>query len=264
MSRLAWLLLNTLTFAGTLFANYYVNANARPGNSIGDISDRFATLITPADYAFGIWGLIYLGLVVFLAYQWYLFLSKKEDNLKETGIWFAVANLANGLWIISWMDLMLDTSVIIMLLLLLALCQLVIRLKLEIWDAPVRVIIAVWWPFTVYLGWIVLATAVNIAAWLVSTGWTGGPLSETTWAVIILLVAMFVYLTLIYKRNLREASLVGIWGILAIAFNNWHTEASILPYVCIGICVILLIASGYHGYLNRATSPFEKIKRGEF
>ncbi len=262
MTRIGWLLLNTITFAGTLYANYYVNASAVEGESIGEISDRFMTLITPADYAFAIWGLIYLGLIVFIGFQWFQYLTGREDQLAQIGIWLAVANIANGLWIWSWMSLMTDTSVIIMFLLLLALLQLVVRLRLEIWDAPVRIIVAVWWPVVLYLGWIILAAVVNVSAWLVSEGWTGGPFSEMTWAILILLVAMGIYLMMIYMRNLREAALVGVWGIAAVAVRHWDTEPT-LAWVCVGICLVLFVASAYHGYLNHETSPFQKIRRGE-
>lgn len=263
MSKIGWLLLNSLTFIAAIFVNYYVNAQAKPGESIGEISDKFSTLITPADYAFAIWGIIYLGILAFIIYQWIAVFKKREDHLKEIGIWLAVVNIANLLWISSWMQLMTDTSVIIMFLLLLALIKLVVRLRLEIWDAPVRIIAFVWWPIALYLGWIILASAVNVAAWLVSIGWHGG-MSETYWAVIILILAMGIYLWLIFARNLRESAMVGVWGIAAIAIRHRNAEEQLIFYVAIGVCVVLVLAAGYHGFINRETSPFKKIQRGEY
>lgn len=262
MKKIGWLILNTVTFLATLYANYYVNARAGDGETIGDISDRFLTYVTPADYAFAIWGLIYLGLLVFLAFQWYQYLTGREDQLREIGIWFAVANIANALWVFTWISLMTDTSVIIMFLLLLSLLQLVIRLRLEIWDAPVRIIAAVWWPIVLYFGWIILASVVNVSAWLVSEGWDGGPLSGEFWAIIMLLIATGIYLWMIFSRNLREAALVGVWGISSIAVRLW-AETPEVAWTCVVCCIILAAAAGYHGYRNQETSPFRKIQRGE-
>lgn len=263
MSKLAWLIINTLSLFITLFANYYSTAFAEEGQSVGEISDRFSTLITPAGYAFAIWGIIYLALLLFVGFQWYQYLTKKEDQLREIGIWFLVSNLANTLWIMSWTSLMIDTSVIVIFLLLLSLIQLTVRLRLEIWDAPVRIIMFVWWPLVIYLGWIILASVVNVAAWLVSTGWDGGIFSPDTWTVVMLLAAMLIYIGLIFTRNLRESAAVGIWGISAIAMRHWGTE-TLLAYTAIAVCIVLFLAISYHGYRNRATSPFIKLRRGEF
>ena len=42
---------------------------ALTGNSIGDISDLYPVRITPAGYAFSIWGLIYTLLGIFVVSQ---------------------------------------------------------------------------------------------------------------------------------------------------------------------------------------------------
>lgn len=262
MSKIGWLILNSVSLLGALFVNYWVNSSASEGESIGEISDKYSTLITPADYAFSIWGLIYLLLLIFVGFQWYQYLRKQPDQLSDIGIWFIVSNLANALWVLCWMNEYIDTSVIVMFLLLLSLIQLVSRLRLEIWDAPVRIIVAVWWPVTFYLGWIILASVVNVAAYLVSEGWDGGPFSEEIWTIVMLVVAMMIYIFLIYTRNMREAALVGIWGISSLAIHHWSSQSTI-AWVSLGVCVVLLLASGYHGYKNRKTSPLEKWKRGE-
>jgi len=100
MKALPLLLTNTITFIFTLFINYLGGSGDYFGNSVGDISDDFTTLITPAGYAFSIWGLIYLALVAYLIFQWFGYFKKQnQTSLLPSGIWFIVANLSNALWI---------------------------------------------------------------------------------------------------------------------------------------------------------------------
>jgi hypothetical protein len=262
MLKLGWLWINSLSLAGVFFANYIINSSSSEGSTIGEISELFSTYVTPADYAFSIWGLIYLGLILFLGFQWYQYLKKKPDQLEEIGAWFLIANLANAGWVFCWTNLLIGASVLLIFLLLLSLINLVRRLNLEVWDAPVRIIVAVWWPIVFYLGWIILASVVNVAAYLVSVGWEGGPMSEETWAILLLITAMLIYLAMIFFRNLRESALVGAWGISAIAVKYWGVEPY-LAWTAIAICVALLLGAGYHGYVNRETSPVRKWQRGE-
>ena len=257
------LILNTLTLFGTLFVNYWANTGAYNGKTVGDISDKYENLFVPADYAFIIWGFIYLWLLAFVGYQWYAWLKHKDDEaLNKTGIWFMLANIANGAWVLVWLNEQIGFSVVIMLVLLLSLIMLVLRLNMERWDAPLFTIVFVWWPICWYIGWIILATVANISAYLTSTGWHGGPVSEQGWAIIMIIVAAIVYLFLILTRNMREASLVGIWGLIAIAYKQWDIHPGIV-YTAISAAVVLFIAASYHGYKNRQTSPVEKWKKGE-
>jgi hypothetical protein len=80
MNQQLKLILNTLTLLGTLFINYWVNTGALNGKTVGDISDKYVNLFTPADYAFIIWGFIYLWLLAFVGYQWYAWIKRKEDE----------------------------------------------------------------------------------------------------------------------------------------------------------------------------------------
>jgi hypothetical protein len=263
MNKLIFPLLNTITLLGTLFINYWSNTGALNGKNVGDISEKYSTLFTPADYAFSIWGFIYLLLIAFVAFQWYVYFSKKfTETLTQAGLWFSLANIANGVWVVVWLHEYTGLSVFVMLVLLLSLVAMVIRLNMERWDAPVRILAFVWWPICVYLGWIILATVTNIAAWLVSTGWQGGSFGETGWTLVMIGIATVIYIVLIFNRSMREASMVGIWGLVAIAVKQWELNASI-AYFAIAGALALLITSGYHGFQNRATSPMYKWKRGE-
>ena len=262
MKQLTLLILNTVTLAFTLFVNY-LSGTGYFGKTVAEVSAQNETLITPAGYAFAIWGLIYLFLAAFIGYQWYAWLKHKEDHdLKQTGIWFIASNLFNAFWIYFWLNGYTGVSVITILLLLTTLVILTLRLRLEIWDAPVRIIAFVWWPICIYLGWVIVASVVNIAIYLNSIDWGMFGISEAVWAMIVIALATLIYVFLIFKRNLREAAGVGIWAFIAIASKQWgeNQEVAITALIFSGV-LFLLIA--YHGFKNRHTSPFRKIARGE-
>lgn len=264
MKQKALLITNTISLVFTLVMNGLAGSGVYNGKSVADVSAKYDTLFAPAGYAFAIWGVIYLLLISFVACQWFEWIKDKQDeNLFKTGLWFTAGNIANGIWIYAWINEMMGLSVVLILLLLFTLVVLTVRLRLEIWDAPVRTIAFVWWPICIYIGWIIVATVANISAFLVSLNWEGSFLPASTWTVVMIVATAVIYLLLIYFRNMREAAMVGVWALIAITVRQWQLQQSIV-IAAIVAAVILFLAVSIHGYVNRNTSPFEKIKRGEW
>ncbi|MCB2207759.1 MAG: hypothetical protein KQH67_05635 [Bacteroidetes bacterium] len=263
MKQIIYLLLNTFTLIFALAMNYLSGTGAFGGKTVGEVSAMYENLFTPAGYAFAIWGLIYLLLIAFTGFQWYNWLKNRQDHeLNKTAFWFALANIANGLWIYAWLNLFLGITIFLMLVLLISLIVLTFQLRLEIWDAPLRIVVFVWWPVCIYLGWIIVASVANTSAFLVSIGWQGSFLSETTWTIVMIMVATIIYVLLIYYRNMREAAIVGVWALVAIAVKQWELNTSVV-YAAIIASAILFLYVAIHGFRNRKTSPLLKIKRGE-
>jgi len=257
-------MVNTFTLAIMLWVNALSGTGRIAGKNVGEISRQYETLITPESYAFAIWGLIYALLVIFVLFQWIILIREKDlDIIQKTGIFFTLSNLANIAWLFLWLNEFLGYSVLAMLVLLTALIILVYRLDMEICDAPVRVITFVWWPVVIYLGWIIIATVTNIAAFLTSLGWDGSPFSPQLWTILMILIATGIYTFLTFTRNLRESALVGMWAFVAIALKQGSVHLDI-TFTAIAAAAILTVEVMYHGFRNRDTSPFHKIKRGEF
>ena len=72
-------------------------------------------------------------------------------------------------------------------------------------------------PFSVYLGWITVASIANVAAALVSVGWDGFGLSAETWAIVAMIIALIVTLAVIVARRDVAYSLVVVWALAGIA-----------------------------------------------
>ena len=256
-------LLNTITFILMLFVNYASNAHVFGDVTVAYISHKYDTLFAPANYAFIIWGAIFLLCAGFVIYQWILLKNDTQQYIHRTGLWFTLSNITNAAWVYCWINEQLGWCVILILILLLSLIILTIKLKLELNDEPVRTIFFVWWPITFYLGWIIAATLACIASYLVYIGWPGFGISPGTWTVIMIVIAFLIYLFLNQKRNMREAAIVGIWAFIAIAIRQWNHHLNIAVTAIIS-SIILTAVIAKHAYRNRYYSPFAKIKRGEW
>src|SRR5665213_2649904 len=137
------------------------------------------------------------------------------------------------------------------------------RLRLELDDEPVRTIFFVWWPITFYLGWIKVATIACVSAWLVSINWLGFNLPPDVWTIIMIAIASVLYLALTFKRNMREASFIGIWAFIAIAVRQWNFHFDIASAAVIA-SIILAFASVRHTYKNRYYGIGPKLLRHEW
>lgn len=254
-------ILNVVSLLFTIGVNYLLNGQ-QGGSSIGDISAKYDNLLTPAGYAFGIWGLIYLSLIIFAIYQAADLFRKelKRNFILSIGWWFIIANLANAAWVWAFVNDQPGLSLLIMLVIFVSLLKIVINTRMEKWDAPNPVIFYIWWPFSLYFGWITVALIINVSAWLTAIQWTGAPINPEIWAILVLLVAAFVFIAMTWTRNMREYANVGVWGIVAIGVKNWALHP-LVAWTAIAVSLTIFISAAAHGHLNRATAPFAKRDR---
>ena len=238
--------------------NYISQIMEFNGTTIGEISSRYVNLFTPASYAFAIWGIIFLALLAYGIFQIRrAFFSKKESEyIEQTGYWLLLANILNCCWVFTFVYDYTGLSVFIMFGILISLIKIILNTNMERWDAPFSTIAFIWWPIGLYSGWISVATIANISAYLSKLDWNGGILSEQTWTIGMIIVAIILNLLIIWKRNMREFALVGIWALLAIYIRHEGSYNSIGYTALIG-SIILLIAITIFGYKNRKTNQFK-------
>lgn len=260
MNRKWQALLNVLSVISVLVVNYYSQTGNINGQTIGGLSGRYANLFTPAGYAFAIWGIIFLGLVVYVVYQCIsVFKNKKTlEEYENTGYWFALVNVANASWVIAWLYEYTGLSVLIMVFMLIGLLTIVIKTNMERWDAPLTAIACIWWPICLYAGWITVATIANISAYLSKLNWNGGFLSEEYWTITLIIIAAGINCFMIWNRNMREFALVGVWALVAIYMRHSEGYTAIAWTALIG-AIFLVINVSIHAYQNRSTNPFKKL-----
>ena len=94
--------------------------------------------------------------------------------------------------------------------------------------------------FSVYLGWVALATILNLTIWLDALGWSGAPLSGPIWGAFLLVFAALLYLYLGFSN--RDAALSGVlaWASLGIGIKN--QSENILWFTCLGVCLFCVLS----------------------
>lgn len=74
--------------------------------------------------------------------------------------------------------------------------------------------------FSLYLGWITVATVANITDWLYFINWDGFGISDQFWAVIMLVVASALGLAMAWTRRDVGYVLVLAWAFAGIAIKQ--------------------------------------------
>ena len=248
---------NGIALVLTIAVNYLSNAGLLKGNTMKTTSDRYFNYFTPAEYAFSIWGIIYLGLLGFVFYTWNN--GKKDLSastvLSRIGWWFVLSCLANSLWVGAWLYDYIGLSVVVMGFLLFCLVKIIINTRMELDAHPLKEYLFVYWPFALYSGWITVALIANISAYLTKISWQGWGISTHTWAIIMICVAGLVNIIMVYVRNLREFATVGIWALFAISIsNNRHPDGKNIVYACYAVIFIIAFFIIHNGLKSRKRS----------
>lgn len=212
-------ILNFIALIATITVNGLANTLPINGMLTGEVSDSFQALFTPAGYVFAIWGLIYLALTAFAVYQ--ILPSQKENKrIERIGIWFILANLFNGAWIFAWHYLQFALSLVFMLGLLVSLIAIYLRLGIGVSKTTPKDRWFLEIPFSIYLGWISVATIANVSVVLLDLNWNGFGITETVWTIIMLVIGTVLGLIMTYLRSEVFYTLVLIWAFVGITQNG--------------------------------------------
>jgi hypothetical protein len=229
---------NVIAYVLTLIVNGLAGSTTLIGGKFtSDISDANPTLITPAGYVFSIWGVIYILLGAFVIYQ-ALPSQKGKDYHGKIGWLFVLSCAANIAWLFLWQFQYIIYSVVLMLILLASLLMIYLRLDIGISMPERNERLAIHLPFSVYLGWITVATLANISAAFVSVGQTQLLLGETNWAVFVLIVAVIITGVMLWMRRDLAYAGVLVWALVGIYAK--HTDVVAVAYTSI-ICAVVIV-----------------------
>lgn len=214
-------ILVVLTTMATIVVNILANALPLNGLTTGEISDRFQVYFVPAGYVFSIWGVIYLGLMAYTIFQ-ALPSQRANPRLRGASWWVVLANLANGAWIFLWHYERFVLTLAAMFLLLGAL--LVIYLRLGVGKFPVSS--AETWaahvPFSIYLGWITVASIANVSAVLDYARWNQWGLSDGAWMIGMLMIVVALSAAMNFTRYDIAYTAVILWALAGIGVKFPH------------------------------------------
>ena len=225
----------------TIIFNIAANALPLNGLNTGELSDRFQIFFVPAGYVFSIWGLIYLGLIAYAIYQ-LLPAQRENPRLRSIGYLFILSCLANIAWLFLWHYEVFEFTLIAMGVLLLSLIAIYLRLDIGRGKVSNAEKWAVHIPFSIYLGWITVATIANTTQLLYYLGWNGWGISAEIWAVIMLAAGVVISAIMSYTRVDIAYSLVLVWAYIGIARKHADTPlVANSALVAAGLILVILI-----------------------
>ena len=241
-ARPLWTVLVIAAFVATIVMNALANLLPLFGRATGEISDSFPSLFTPAGYAFSVWGLIYLALAGFVIYQ-ATASGRADPRLPAVRRLFVVSCLFNIGWLLSWHALSIALSEVLMIGLLVTLIA--IYRASDAWSRPetsaFRWLVNV--PFSLYLGWISVATIANTAIFLLDLGFDGGS-AAVALTIVVMLVALALGVLGVVRRRDAVYALVIAWGLAAVAVAR-SGESTVLVFTGVACAAVLVIAAGW-------------------
>jgi len=234
---------NLVTVIIALVVNILATSLPLNGQDTAEISDRFQVYFLPAGYVFSIWGIIYIGWIVFLIFQ-FRASQKESPRLRRLGYLFALSNLANAAWLFTWHYNYFGLGVLVMLTLLGLLITSYLRLDVNRSSTKG----AEWWsvdlPFSIYLGWITVATVANVTDWLYLVEWKGFGISPPVWAVVMLAVASLLGFGMALTRRDAGYLFVFVWAFIGIAVKQVTSPLVVnSAWIAAGLMFVLAIFS---------------------
>ena len=232
-----------ITVLVTLVINGLANALPLNGQNTGQISDRFNVYFVPAGYVFSIWGLIYIGLITYAIYQ-ALPSQRENPRLRATSWWIALGGLANSAWIFLWHYNQFPLTLVAMLVLLATLIVTYLRLGVGRTRITSGEKWAVHLPFSIYLGWITVATVANISDVLDFLKWDRFGVAPEIWMSIVLTAVLAIAVLMNFTRRDVAYAAVLLWALAGISVKQASVPAVVIPtWITFGLVALTLAAA---------------------
>lgn len=242
-------------------------ANTIPinGRSTGEVSDSYQNLFAPAGITFAIWGVIYVLLALYVLYQFGLQRKNQKVSLdlvfNTIGPAFILSSLANSAWIYAWHYDRIGLSMVLMVIILLSLITITGMLKKVELKPREKLFVKV--PFSIYFGWITIATIANATTLLVSLGFDGFGIDEYFWTIFILIVGLTIGAITTYLNKDIAYGAVIIWAYIGIWIK--HTSAfgfdgmyPLLIYTAVFSIAVMVLITGLVIY-NQFIRKYEQV-----
>ena len=238
-------IIRQISVVAALIITIVVNvlSNTLPFNNLTapEIADSFDVYFVPAGYVFSIWSIIYLGLIAYAIFQ-FLPAQRENPRLQQTGWWFVLSSGANSIWLFLWHYGYFALSVVAMLTLLISIIVIYLRLGVGRQSVPAGERWLVHLPFSIYLGWVTVATIANITAFLDFVNWNGFGISPELWTFIMLIVGIAVAGLIAYTRQDIAYLLVLIWAFIGIGVEQSDkSQVANAAYIAAAIVAVLVI-----------------------
>jgi hypothetical protein len=256
---------NLIAIVFTIIINSLANILPFNGRFTGELSDQIPNLFVPAGLTFSIWGVIYITLIAFGLYQIINVLKDDKNeilNLKKISFYLILGSFANIIWVILWHYEQVFLCLLFMIILLISLIMIYLRLNIGKSDLNIKEKMFIHVPFSIYLGWITVATIANITAVLVESSVGDLFLGEEIWTILLLIITAILTLIVLNKRRDIAYSLVIIWALLGISIKRisydpiygFQNNIAYISIIMIGVIFIGMIAFSIYPYFKSSST----------
>ena len=207
--------------------------------STAEIAQRLNILIIPASYAFAIWGVIYVGLLLLSIYQ-VLPANREIPVLRKAGWWMVMANTAQITWIISWHYQSTLLALAMMIFMLTALIMIYLHLEIGVSKTSNGMRWMVHLPISIFIAWITGAVIGNVGDYLYHAKWHGFGLAPEIWAVAMLVLGAVISEMVAYNRRDIAFLAVMVWAFVAIGVKTVEVSP-IFEAACVAAVVVSIM-----------------------
>ena len=225
-------------------------ANILPinGYNTGQISAFYPNYFVPAGFTFSIWGIIYLFLLNYsISYTYFTIKQRQFPEIKKyldaITPYYWVTCILNAAWILAWHYLQVGISVLIMLIFLVSLIQIFVIMQKQVLTIKPLYQFLIKTPFSVYLGWISVATIANITALLVHLKWNGFGIDPIYWTLTLISIAILLSVYFIIQFKNIAYPLVVVWALWGIKAAQGPKSELINLLTVLGILLIAALVS---------------------
>ena len=232
---------------GVIVFNWLAATGRLGGTDTGGISAKYETLVTPAGYAFAIWSLIYVALVAFSVFQMLPANILRFRPVRTPYIFTCALNCA---WLYFWHQEQIVICFVIIAALAITLFAInfIIREPESTADAWIAK-----GTFGIYFGWVTAATLVNFAIMLRYLDALGSPGTETTLAVVLILLAALLGVLIRIRLTNYFYPLAIAWALTAIAVKQ-SGQTAIVVACAVGVVACLIATLSFVMGLNSSES----------
>jgi hypothetical protein len=218
---------NFLSLLLHLIVVYASNTRQFARKNVKEIADQYASLFTPADLSFLIWGVIYTALIAFCLYHIIMSFRKSPSHsanieTDRMGWWFIVYNVVSSAWLFFWVTNHMGISMSLIITQFILLGMIAFRLRVHNPYSSFEAKTFTHFPLSICFGWVTVAMVANIAIYLHSINWNGMGWGYTpiTWAQFFIgFLIMVTIIVVLAQRNVFYGLAV-IWGLYGIMLKR--------------------------------------------
>jgi hypothetical protein len=233
---------NIVAFILVIVVNTLANALPFNDQSQAEIAAKYPSLFTPAGFTFSIWGVIYLALLVFVIYQ-ALPSQRQNASIARLHVPFKINCASNAIWLYVWHHDMVLLSLLIMFVILATLVTIYRRLYAQIDLASIAEHVALHLPFSLYTGWVTVATIANATILQNAYGADELLLTSVSWTLLKLALAGAIAATMVIRYGDAVFVLVVAWAAYGISVMQSPTPAVSGAAACLALLSLLLAAN---------------------